>query len=113
MPATYNDAKLIVALMRWGTEMGFDDALQEIFSDSFDSEDGSAESAAARKVLNFGETAGSFVKHGVLDPNLLTDLLGFGAMWRKVSGRALFMRDQMGEPRLYEHFEALAAKSTS
>ncbi len=113
MPATYDDAKLIVDLMRWGTDMGLDDAMREIFSASFNADDGSIDNESARKVLNFGETAGSFVKHGVLDVNLLTDLLGFQAMWTKVKARAIYLRGEMDEPRLYEHFEALAAKSAS
>jgi hypothetical protein len=108
MVATYEDANLIVELLRWGTEMGFENAMEVIFSDSFDADDGSVESPDVRKVLYFGETLGTLVKHDVLDRGLLRDLLWIDGIWSKVGAHARFARERDGEPTLYENFEALA-----
>ncbi len=110
MSATYDDAKLVVQLMRWGTEMGLDDALKEIASEGFDASDGKGDNPSVRKILFFGETVGSLNKHGVLDWELLTDLFPVEFMWQRVRAQAESMRQQLGDERLYEHFEALAAK---
>lgn len=108
MVATYEDANLIVELLRWGTEMGFESAVEVIFSDSFDPADGSVDSPDARKVLYFGETLGTLVKHDVLDRALLVDLLWIDGLWSKVGAHARYARERDGEPALYENFEALA-----
>lgn len=110
MAATYEDAHLVVQLMRLSTEMGVDAAMKEIFSDGFDSADGSKDNGSARTILNFGETLGTLVKHDVLDWDLLSDLFWIDGMWSKVAARAKFIRDSMGDARLYEHFEALATR---
>ena len=109
MVATYEDANLIVELLRWGTEMGFENAVEVIFSDSFDAADGSIDSPEARKVLYFGETLGTLVKHDVLDRALLLDLLWIEGIWSKVGAHAHYARVRDGEPALYENFEALAS----
>jgi Domain of unknown function (DUF4760) len=108
--ATYDDARLVVQLMRWSTEMRLDDAMAEIFSDGFDAGDGSSENASVRKILHFGETVGTLVKHNVLDWSMLSDLYWIDGMWKQVAAHAQHARTQMGEPRLYEHFEALATR---
>lgn len=108
--ATYDDAKIVVQLARWSTEMGLDEAMKEVFSDGFNAKDGSSDSDAARKVLHFGETVGSLVKHNVLDFDLISDLFWFAGLWDRVAAYAKHARDTAGEPRIYEHFEALVAK---
>ncbi|MDA8385230.1 MAG: hypothetical protein M0Z88_03065 [Actinomycetota bacterium] len=112
MAATYEDANLVIQLVRWSTEMGLDDAMKEIFSDGFDASDGASDSPAVRKILTFGETVGSLVKHGVLDWDLLSDLFWIDGMWNRVAAHAEFARNRLGEPRIYEHFEALAARNS-
>jgi hypothetical protein len=112
MVATYEDANLIVELLRWGTELGFENAVEAVFSDSFDADDGSVQSPEARKVLFFGETLGTLVKHNVLDRELLLDLLWIDGIWGRVGAQARFARERNGEPRLFENFEALATEST-
>jgi hypothetical protein len=104
---------VVVQLSRWSTEMGLDDAMREIFADGFDAGDGSSENEAVRKVLNFGETVGSLVKHNVLDWDLLSDLFWINGMWRQVKAHAQYARQRTGEPRLYEHFESLATRAGS
>ena len=108
MVATYEDAGLVVQLMRWGTEMGLQEALAEIFAENFDTEDGSRDDANVRKVLFFGETIGTLVKHDVLDIDLLRDLLWVDGIWKQVRAYALHTRETSGVIALYENFEALA-----
>lgn len=109
--ATYEDATLVIQLVRWSTDMGLDDAMKEIFSESFDAADGASDNPAVRKILIFGETVGSLVKHDVLDWDLLSDLFWIDGMWKQVAAHAQFARNRMGEPRLYEHFESLGTRS--
>lgn len=111
MAAKHEDAMLVVQLSRWSTELGLDDAVREIFADGFDAGDGSSDNESVRKVLNFGETVGSLVKHKVLDWDLISDLFWIDGMWRQVEAHAKYQRERTGEHRLYEHFEALASRS--
>ena len=109
--ATYEDAHLVVQLMRLSNEMGVHDAMKEIFSDQFDIGDGSSENKSVRTILTFGETLGTLVKHDVLDWDLLSDLFWIDGMWSRVAVGARYVREHLGDPRLYEHFEALAART--
>jgi hypothetical protein len=108
MVASREDAALMIQLMRWGTEMGLDESLRVIFGPNFDPENASMEDPAVEKVLSFGETVGAFVKHGLLDKDLLGDIFWIDGMWSKVEHHALAAREHEGEPSLYENFEALA-----
>jgi hypothetical protein len=98
----------MVQLMRWGTEMGLDDALRVIFGPGYDPETASMEDPAVEKVLSFGETVGALVKHGLLDRDLLLDIFWVDGVWSKVGQHAHKAREHEGEPSLYENFEALA-----
>lgn len=109
MPATYDDAKLVVQLLRWGAEMGLADSIGEVISDDFDSETATANDPAVRTLLHFGETVGTFVKQGILDRALVEDLWWMDGMWARVGPAAMRQREKMGEPRLHENFEALAS----
>jgi hypothetical protein len=108
MPATYDDAALVIQLARWGTEMGLDDAMHAIFGESFDSTSGSLEDASVRRLLNFGEVVGTLVKQGVLDRDLVLDLWWVEGLWERLRPAAESERDRLGERRLYENMEALA-----
>lgn len=109
--ATREDATLLVQLMSWGTQMGVDDAMRTLFSEGFDSATAAPDDPAIRTVLTFGETIGTLTKHGVLDRELVLDLIWVQGIWGKVGPHALADRQRMGEPRLFENFEALAASA--
>jgi hypothetical protein len=113
MVATYEDANLLIQTMRWGTEMGLDDAMAEIFSDGFDPETAPMDNRSVRIVLSFGETVGALVKNDVLNRDLLLDIFWAEGIWPRVSRHALAVREQAGDARLYEHFEALVANSST
>jgi hypothetical protein len=107
MVATYDDAGLLVQLMRWGTEMKLEEGFNVIFDENFDPDAVDSDPAIAR-VLFFGETVGAMVKHGVLNRDLLLDVFWVPGIWAKVGPSALRAREGAGEPRLYENFESLA-----
>jgi hypothetical protein len=91
--------------MRWGSEMGLDDALRVLFSEDFDSKSADAEPAIGKAML-FGETVATLVKHDLLDGDLVRDLLWVEGIWARVAEHAITVREKEGEPRLYENFEA-------
>jgi hypothetical protein len=111
MPATHNDAVLVVQLVRWGTEMGLAEATGALFASDFDPEAASANDSSVRKMLTFGETVATLVKHGVLDKELVDDLWWASGAWARVGPAALRERERLGEPRLYENFEAHATQA--
>jgi hypothetical protein len=113
MVATYDDANLVVQLVRWGTEMGLQDAAYALFDDGFEPQGASVDEPAVRKMLGFGEVIGTLVKQGVLDRGLVQDLWWPSGAWARVGPAAERERQRLGEPRLYENFEALAASAGS
>lgn len=113
MVATYEDAGLLIQLLRWDTEMGLDVALSTIFDESFDAEKAAPDDPNIRKILFFGEAVGALVKRNVLDRDLFRDVYWFDGMWSRVAAHALAAREQEGEPALYENFEALVSKPGS
>ncbi|HEV7958297.1 MAG TPA: DUF4760 domain-containing protein [Acidimicrobiales bacterium] len=107
MAATYDDAGVLVQLLRLDNDMGLGSAMTEIFNESFDPEKASTEDPSIRKVLFFGEVVGALVKHHVLDRDLVRDIYWFDGMWPKVAPHALAARERANEPKLYENFESL------
>ncbi|HVA04124.1 MAG TPA: DUF4760 domain-containing protein [Acidimicrobiales bacterium] len=108
MVANYEDAGLVLQIVRWGTEMGLDEATHALFADGFDPESVSTDNESVRKMLTFGETVATLVKHGILDKALVEDLWWVDGAWGRVGPAARQARERLSEPRLYENFEALA-----
>jgi len=106
--ATQTDAELLVQLLRWATEMGAEPAYAEIFSEGFQKEDASISNPAVGKILTYGEVVGTFVKHGLLDRDLVNDFWLSSAVWDRLAPAVVRCRKEMGEPRMFENFEALA-----
>lgn len=111
MPATYDDANLVVQLLKWSTDLGLMDAIATVFADDFDTDAARMDDPSVRAILVFGETVGTFVKRGVLDEGLVRDLWWVEGIWGRVSPAARAERQRLEEPRLYENFEALAGRS--
>ena len=107
MPATYDDANLVMQIVRWGTEMGLTDAVRAVLDDDFDPETASTYDSSVQKVLNFGEVVGTSVNQGVLDRGLVTDMWWMEGLWSRVGPAARRQREHLGEPRLSENFERL------
>jgi hypothetical protein len=108
MPATHDDANLVMQIVRWGTEMGLSDAVMAVLADEFDPETASSDDSFVQKVLDFGEVVGTFVKQGVLDSGLVADMWWMEGLWSRVGPAAERQRAHLGEPRLWENFERLA-----
>ena len=109
MPATYDDANIVVQILRWASEMGLEDAAHALFAASFDANAATTDNPAVRKMLSFGETIATLVKHDVLDTALVRDLWWVDGMWARVGPAARRERERLSEPRLYENFEALVS----
>lgn len=109
MAGTKEDAAMIIELAKWGAMIEFGPATGAIFADDFDPETAAMSDEPVRTVLVFGETVGTLVKNGLLDRELVTDWLWVGGLWQRVGPAARRAREDLGEPRLYENFEALAA----
>src|ERR1700722_18225302 len=109
MTATYDDASLVVQLLRWDSESGLSESLSVIFSELFDGEKAAPDDANVRNVLMFGEAVGALVKHNVLDWELNPDFFWFDGMGSRGKFHALAAREQENEPSLYENFELLVS----
>jgi hypothetical protein len=105
--ATHEDAELLVALAQWSTALGVGDSMPELFANSFDPDAAEAMDKPVRTMLTFGETIGTLVKHDLINAELVHDWLWLGGVWARVGPAAARLREQLGEPRLYENFEAL------
>ena len=115
---TYRDATLMLQLAQWQATLNVQEALNWLWSDQYvaDFEEfvkkypwGSEESGRAGKICGVFETLGTLYKHGLFNEDLLFDWLAVSAIWDKIKGYALGVRQLAGNPRLYENFEALAA----
>jgi hypothetical protein len=108
-PPTRDDAQLMVQLAQWGTALGLEEALVDVFTDDFDPEHADPlRDAPVRKILQFGESIATLTKHELLSAELVNDWLWVKGLWSRVGPAALRARELYGEPRLYENFEALA-----
>lgn len=110
---THEDADLMLQLVRsWPVE-----ATDWMWSDEFvadpgefsvkNAEDGKGY-ANIRAVLNWYETLGTLHKHGLLNEDLLFDWLAIDLSWDRMKGHALAWRAEIGNPHMYENFEAMA-----
>jgi hypothetical protein len=109
MSDPYQEATLIIELARWGTEMGLDDALSEVFNENFDPESANLDDANVRTIITFFEIVGSLVKRGALAGDFVNDVWWVAGIWPRVQRHAMAAREGSGEPRLYENMEMLAS----
>ncbi|MEO6857949.1 MAG: hypothetical protein ABI323_05100 [Solirubrobacteraceae bacterium] len=106
---TKEDAQLMLQIAQWGTSLGLETHMPEIFADDFNPDAADAmDSAAVRTILILGESIGTLTKHDLLSTALVNDWLWIEGLWSRVGPAALKAREKFGEPRLYENFEALA-----
>ena len=110
---THEDATLMLQLVQmWPV-----DQTNWIHSDEFTPDykefatkypPGSDQASNVRGVINWYETIGTLHKHGLLNEDLLFDWLATDSMWDKMKSHAIAVREETGEPRMYENFEAMA-----
>ncbi len=109
---TTEDARLLIQLASWGTALQIEEMMPSLFDESFDPDIADAMAdRPVRTLLMFGESVGTLVKHGLLSDELVHDWLWVEGIWSRVGPAAMRLRERLDEPRLYENFEALAARS--
>ena len=115
--ATHEDAVLVVQLAQLYAQLGGAKAAGFVWSDDLPSSwddfkkkhpPGSEEMAHIQNLAGFNETVATLWKHGLINEELLTDWLAIRATWERLRPILVGMREDAGEPRLWENFEALA-----
>jgi hypothetical protein len=112
MAPTHEDAQLMVQLAQWATSLGIQDAMPKLWADDFDPETADAMADGdLRTLLTFGETLGTLAKHNLFDTGLAHDWIALSLIWERLAPAVGKLREQMGEDRMYENFEALATQT--
>jgi hypothetical protein len=118
---TYEDASLMLQFAIWGATAGNQKAGAFIWSDKFLTDFkqfkekypvGTEEYSYAVQLCGWYETLGTLFKHGLFNRELLFDWLLVSAIWDRLKGFVLGVREEAKEPRLYEFFEAMAKAQT-
>ena len=114
---TYEDANIIIQLARWGAEAGNPKAMSFIWSDKFEEDfsafqekfpAGSKGDRYVSQICGWFETIGALWVNGLLNEKLIRDWIAADMVWGRVKSYAVGIRELYNEPKLYEHFEALA-----
>src|SRR5436305_8218226 len=108
MSGTHEQAMLMMELHKWHAMIGGEEATLNVYGKDFDPDKANVFDPAVQTTLAFYETVGAFVKNGLLDRDFVADVLWAPGAWKQVGPAALRARDEAGEARLFEHFEALA-----
>ena len=115
---THQDAMVMLNLMQWAAMADLNSATRFVWSDQYVEDyaqfvekypTGTLENGYVTLFCGYYESIGTLWKNDLLNENLLFDWLLISAPWDRVKGYALGLREEIGEPRLYENFEALAA----
>ena len=116
---TYEDANIMLQVMRWGAERGIEKAFSFMWSDKYEGEfatfqekypAGSKQDRYLSQICGQYEIIAAFWVNGLLNEKLISDMWPVTIIWERVKGYALGIRELTGEPMIYEHFEALAKK---
>lgn len=83
------------------------------FRDKFPRGKRSDEEDLLRRFLDCFEKAGTLYRNGLLRGDLMFDWLAVAAAWDRVKGYALGVREETGNPRLFENFEYAAEQTRS
>jgi hypothetical protein len=107
----------MIQLAQWGSASGVPEAVNWTWSDKFEADfeefvkkhpPGSKGAAKVNKIMGWYETIGTLYKQGLFNEELLFDWLAAYLVWDRLKNIAIGWREQSGEPRMYENFEALA-----
>ena len=114
---SYQDANLMLKFLQWGSTSGVDEALNWLWSENFEDNysqfekkypPGSKQYGYATKACGWYEAIGTLYKQGLFNEKLLFDWLAVRVRWNHLENFAKGLREKMGEPKMYENFEAMA-----
>jgi hypothetical protein len=83
------------------------------FRDKFPRGKRSEEEDLLHRFVGYFETAGTLYRNGLFSGDLMFDWMAVTAAWDRVKGYALGVREEMGDPRLFENFEYAAEQARS
>jgi TATA-binding protein-associated factor Taf7 len=106
---TREDAQLMLQIAQWGTSLGVNDAMVQVFGEEFDPYEADATEPNVNKILVFCETIGTLVKRELLSKDLVDDWLWIDGLWGRVGPAAVKYREKQDEQRLFENFEAMTS----
>ena len=118
---THQDATLLLQLVQLHSTTGLSEAMNWVWSDHFilDYDNfikkypaGCYENIKVSKICGHFETIGTLWKHKLINEELLFDWFAIAMVWDSVKGFALGVRQESGEPRIYDNFEAMAKVAT-
>lgn len=119
---TKEDGQLLVQLARLSADMKLGEANGFLWSSEFveDYEEfkqkfpfGSENARYVGSLAAFYETVATLVKHELISEELIHDWLGSNLVWERLEKILVGQREESGDPRLWENFEALAAARTA
>ena len=114
---THQDAMVMLNVMQWAALADLNTASRFVWGDDFIEEfkelvekypRGTKEYSYVVLVCGYFETIGTLWKNDLFNEDLLFDWILVAPSWDRLKGFALGLREQIGEKRLYENFEALA-----
>ena len=116
---THEDAMIMLQLARWGAEANMNKANRFLWSDDYIEDyqefikkypQGSKENGYVGQICGWHESVAALWVNGLFSEKLISDWLLFSGTWERVKGFALGLREEIGDDRVLEHFEALAKK---
>jgi hypothetical protein len=107
MTETQEEARLMIELSRWGTDVGLEEALAALFMPTTESKSIDDGDPNVRKVLWFFEFVGALVKRNAISLDFVRDVWWIDGIWPLVKDHVFEARTGSGEASLYEHFEAM------
>lgn len=114
---THQDAIIMLRLYQLSAIAGLGEAINWMWSDNFITDyaefikkypPGSEGNEKATRICGYYETIGTLYKNGLFNEELLFDWLAVYLVWDRIKDFAIGLREEAGEPRIFENFEAMA-----
>jgi hypothetical protein len=121
---THQDADILLRLAELAARSSLIAAKAFVWSDDFPTDFGrfrakfprgkrSEEESLLLRYLSHWETAGTLYRNGLFSGDLFFDWEAITADWDRVKGYALGVREEFGDPALFENFEYAAEQARS
>lgn len=114
---TRKDAELILKIAELGASMGIGDANAVLFGAEAPTPEkfppNTPEGSAILQSMRWFETIGTLYRNGTVNEDLLFDWLAITAFWERMKPFALEIREQSGNPAMWENFEYMAERASN